>query len=220
MKKIILLCLILFVISCSNDNEIKTSESPVAIKSLKTSTSLPEILNATNQMFYEYVTSDIYIEVRQLVTVFNKNLYKDDNFKEFNNEAEIFSWIDGNIRFTNFKSTKEARSNWLNIKEKLHIEINTFPSIYAFIKTAPRQTVLEYIHKWEISITLFDNNYCQDAFNICSAGAAGKFAGDSAMAVDPKTGMADLSKQAAAVQKFVKNATICMNDYKKCLGIK
>ena len=219
MKKLILLCSIAFTFSCTNDNEIKTSETSDVITSATAARPLPPISNATDQMFYDYVTSDIYTEVRQLISFFNENLYVNDSFEDFETEDEMFSWISGNIELTNFQSVSEAKSRWTNIKEKLDIEVNTFLLVYEFIRTSPRDTVLTYINKWETPMVSLGNNYCQDAFRVCSAAAAGKFAGESAISVDPKTGMPDIGKQAAAVLKFVKNATICMNDFKKCARI-
>lgn len=89
--------------------DVKTENSAVV------SRPLPPIENAIDTMFYEYVTSPIFIEVRTLLTEFNEDLNYNGHPDDIDTDDELFSWISENLSITGFSSVPEAQARWNHI---------------------------------------------------------------------------------------------------------
>ncbi|WP_277632444.1 hypothetical protein [Avrilella dinanensis] len=210
--------------SCSSDENIKASENTEEtnqnIMSVTSNSNNPSIENEIDQMFYEYVNSDIYIEVRGLLYDFNDDLNYDGNIEDINTESKLFDWIENNIRTTKFESVSDAQNKWEHLGQKLKVEISTFNLIYQYIVSTPISEVEVVIHKWLIPNSTFsDRDICRERFKACNMEAAGKFAIASLNALNLTTGLADYKKQQAALNTFINNTQTCASNYKKCRGL-
>src|SRR5690606_9271809 len=118
MKKILLLCSIAFMFACSNETETNSTQENVNVENPTTTAAkpLPVIENATDQMFYDYVTSDIYLEIVNSLKEF-QSLGNLPNNIDFETSTQILTWIESHLDLTDFQSIEDARTRWQQIVE-------------------------------------------------------------------------------------------------------
>ncbi len=214
MKKILLLCSIAFMLSCSNDAE--TQSTNVENVTTTTSKSLPPVENDTDQIFYEYVTSDVYLQIVHKLREF-QILRKLPQEIEFQSSIEMFSWIEANIHLTDFESIEDAQNRWTEIVDLQQIEINQFPAVYEFIGNADEAVILPIFNKW-LTTTLTDPpkvvpaTPCDKKFDECSNAANFAYFNTSRSFSD------DPNKMANAKDKQMKDLDKCTNAYVDCIN--
>ncbi|WCM42923.1 hypothetical protein MG290_04360 [Flavobacterium sp. CBA20B-1] len=124
------------MVSCSNDAE--TTNTPENQNVTTTaSRPLPPVENATDEMFRDYVTSDIFIEVHDLTREFVDDMNYEGSVDDIRGTDQMLSWIAANLSTTNFSSVEEAETRYNHILARKRVEISSFAPVYEFIKTAP-----------------------------------------------------------------------------------
>lgn len=220
MKKLLLVLSATFLFSCSNESNLNNPENiPLENNPVTAARILPPVENPTDAMFHEYVTSAIFTETSQLITDFSNDM--NVNFAEvnINTEAEILSWISGNIAQTEFSGVSEAYSRWNHIKERKLIELQQFPHIFEFIKTAPENQAIAIIDKWliEASAGPVILPTCDEKLNKCSKEASAKYY-YSIQYLD-MTDMEGAKAESIASAKRENDMKGCRDSYKKCMGL-
>lgn len=171
----------MFIYSCSNDNDNEYVESnEIENRTTSNTKQYPPIENDIDRLFYEYVTSDIYQEVKQELNQFILDLnYKDSDFNNIDTEEKLFNWIDGNIQLTNFKTKLDAITRWNNIKRLKGIELSSFPEVYEYITINKGDKVVKMIDKWLTkNIMVSPGQFCNDELKSCTMHAAGIYMDD------------------------------------------
>lgn len=157
MKKILLLCSVAFILSCSSESiendtiSSKESQSENSTKSVNSVNSeTPPIENDIDQMFFNYVNSSIYSETQNAIVDFNTDL----NWLavEFDSSTEMLSWIGSNIDLTNFGSISNMQSKWSTIVNLKQQERDQFPQIFEFIENTDLNVSSLYLNKWLTSV--------------------------------------------------------------------
>lgn len=203
MKKILFIFGVIFFLSCSGNEENSIENIEPKNSYGQASKPSPQVENAVDAMFYEYVNSDIYIEIDGLISSFNKDLNKDGNKRTFETEEALFSWIKSNIHLTSFKSVQEANQRWTRIKERKGMELRKFNPIYQYIVSAPQKEVVQVLNKWLVpqfntsiagdcetsllSCTLSANHSYMIAINFAMKLEGGNSIKQSAIAIADKT---------------------------------
>ncbi len=216
MKKIILLSIITLMYSCSDENNNVSIENQ-KLENVATRP-LPPIETETDAMFYSYVTSDIYIEVKQLMMDFNEALNFDGFDEEIDTDEELFDWINNNIDQTNFTSISEAHNRWELIKNRNAEKVSQFNDIYDFILDAPFDEATLMIHKWLVEPVTSGSggDNCDGKFDNCTRRATeGYILRSHSMEEYGSTE----EKQRHSDIMFERDNEKCRNEYKKCLGI-
>src|SRR5690554_1574760 len=106
MKKIILLCAVLFVFSCSNDHEINFKEQEAIGNSTTAARQMSVIENEIDEVFYEYFNSQEYLNAHEAIVLFNSKVNNSYAIKNSKNKFELFNWINNIliIRFSSYSS--------------------------------------------------------------------------------------------------------------------
>lgn len=218
MKKILLACPVILALACSPERDsnrydhVITADTPA-----KASRELPPIENPTDEMFHVYVTSPIFLEVKQLITDFNEDLRFEGSLDEIRTPDQMFAWINGHLSQTGFSSPAEAQSRWNHIKNRKAMEISSFPHIYDYIASAPQDEVRYTLHKWLIEIKSNEKPNCQANYMTCTKNATNDYAAtvkmikeDGGNNVDGNIANADRCHEEAV--------KVCDNLLKQCLG--
>jgi|SRR5690606_29586181 len=177
MKKILLLCSIAFMFACSNETETNSTQENVNVENPTTTAAkpLPVIENATDQMFYDYVTSDIYLEIVNSLKEF-QSLGNLPNNIDFETSTQILTWIESHLDLTDFQSIEDARTRWQQIVELQQTERSQFSNIYEFIVSEDEAVVVGALDKW-VTQTLTDppkvvpSTNCDKNFDNCTNSA-------------------------------------------------
>lgn len=213
MKKIILLCSVAFMFACSNENGATTQKN-LTLENVSTTASrpLPPIEDEIDEMFYNYVTSSIYLEIKELLSNFRLDLVTD---LEFETPEDMIEWITNNIESTNFSNIEEAQYRWNHLADLAHIEKENFPSIYSYIAEDPEEQVIHKIGIWlGGAVPYAAPKTCEDKLNACTAKAASDYYHVAKYAViSDEGGMAHNN----AKSKHEEAAKKCSNDYIKCI---
>src|SRR5690554_4328098 len=164
--------------SCSDEEanhlhqeDVKTENSVVVSKPL------PPIENEIDEMFYGYVTSPIFIELRGMIIGFNEDLNYNGHLEDIDTDDELFSWISENLSITGFSSVSEAQARWNHIGVLVDVEYASFPSVYEYYRVTPVSEVSITIDKWfpiDNSISLTAT--CYDVYKGCRKEASDNFA--------------------------------------------
>lgn len=109
-----MLCSIAFMVSCSNDSETTNTTENQNVTTMA-SRPLPTVENATDEMFRQYVTSDIFIEVHNLTREFVEDMNYQGSVDDVRGTDQMLSWIAANLSTTNFSSVSEAQSRYNHI---------------------------------------------------------------------------------------------------------
>lgn len=212
MKKLLLLCSVVFMYACSHDNA-ETTNPNLSTESFPTAARpATQIENATDQMFYDYYNSDIFKEVNLLIVEFNEDL---NYLAHVDTEEQLFSWIGSNLSQTNFTSVQQARNRWDNIVTKKSIEVAQFQNVYNFIWTAPIGDAKFYIDKWypngQNSTT---SDICDTRFDNCTQTAVVDYINRSLY------GFSASSTNVVALSHAMLDAdmTVCRKSYRRCMG--
>jgi len=185
--------------------DVKTENSAVVSKPL------PPIKNEIDEMFYEYVTSDIYILSKNLTSDFIIDLNLTEEIF-FQNSPQLFLWIETNLDSTMFVSLEEATNKW-NVIVNVNTDLsNQFPEVYEYIANTTIGEVTFYVNKW-ISNTETSAAPCQVKYKQCTAKADDNFIQD--VADEKSLGGSDYSC-AIANHKVAMN--FCNSDLRKCLN--
>ncbi len=149
MKKILLVCSVAFMLSCSNDAETNNTQENLNGENVSSIASrpLPPVEDDIDQMFYEYVTSDIYLQKQEKLSNFN-SLLGSGKTLSFESKAHLFSWIEANIHLTEFENIENAQNAWIEVENLVQQEIENFTNVYDFIEDASNVEVLHYTGKW------------------------------------------------------------------------
>jgi|SRR5690554_127908 len=155
--------------SCSDEEMINSHQEELITVNLKADSSpLPPVETEVDSMFYEYVTSDIFIEIKGLISGFNEDLNFDDTPDEIDTSEKLFVWISNNIDKTNFVSVDEAEIRWNNLAVLREYEINLFPNIYIFFENASEEEFVEAIGKWFPNQNITTSNNCEQELKSCN----------------------------------------------------
>lgn len=213
MKKILLLCSIALMFACSNENETLVNETS-NVQSTTASRPLPPVEDATDEMFRDYVTSDIYLEVQGLISDFNNDLNTDI---DFSSTDEMFSWISANLSTTSFTSISEATSRWNNYRSKLLIERSTFAPVYQFIADAPEEIVITKIAIWmgQSPVTSTAKS-CEEKLTACSQTAANNYYHVAKYAILDNDGNNQTMDNARS--KYERDSRLCSDSYTACIN--
>src|SRR5690606_27778889 len=161
MKKALLLCSVIFMFACSNENEVTTPENSTSENATTASKPTPTIENATDEMFFAYVNSESYILLQNKISNFNLKLNL-PYIIEFEDSSEMLIWVEANLDLTMFVNLEEATNKWSEIVSLQSLEPAQFPEIYDFMTTAPEELAVEMYNKWlnlkEGTPTVFTTN--------------------------------------------------------------
>lgn len=221
MKKIVILLYSVFLLfACSDENNLQTEKNNnVESSGVLSSRPLPPVETSIDSMFYEYVTSSIFIEVEGLLKDFNQDLNYDEESDESigETEAELFNWIATNLSQTNFSSVAEAESRWNHIKNRNFGKRTEFAPVFEFIANAPLEEVTLVLHKWLIEpVTNGDGgDYCDEKFDYCTSKAAADYALRSRSMEEFGV---TVEKQAMSDNRLERDTEKCRDTYKKCIG--
>lgn len=87
MKKIIVLCAVAFMFSCSSENETDTQET---IEKLTAARPAPIIENEIDEVFSEYFNSQEYFVAQEAIVLFNSKVNNSYAIKNSKNKVELF----------------------------------------------------------------------------------------------------------------------------------
>lgn len=217
MKKILLLCSVAFIFACSNENEATTTQENSTIENTTTSSKSKILIeNETDEMFYQYVNSDIYIEISQLKSKFYNDLNLDESMTTFT-PNEMFSWINTNLSRTNFKSVEQARNQWNHILSRKSVEIQQFKNIYEFITTSSVGEVVYYLDKWlPIGGNIIINSDCKKNYDACRNNANADYKQNLADAQNDQSSSTKTELYSCADLQHEKDIAACTRAYNAC----
>lgn len=199
--------------ACSNENETTVNETS-NVQTTTASRPLPPVQDATDEMFRQYVTSPIYLEVTSLFASFNDDLNTDI---DFSTSDEMLSWISANLSSTNFTSASEASSRWNHIRTKLNAERSAFTPIYEFIADAPEEIVISKIAIWMGQSPLTSTaKSCEEKLTGCSQTAANTYYHVASYAMSDNDGNNQTMDNARA--KFERDSKRCSDNYTTCVN--
>lgn len=204
--------------SCSNDEmnnlhqeDVKTENSVVVSKPL------PPVENEIDEMFYEYVTSYIFIEVRTLLTDFNEDLNFEGFSDEINTSEKLFIWINNNLSTTNFSSVAEAESRWNYLAVRRGVEMSLFPQIYEFYVSASVEDFVGAVSKWfpNQNITT-GNSDCEKDLKACNDKASKDYRAYMSWALEHEG--AEKEKEVnCADQQHIEDTKVCKKAFDICM---
>lgn len=199
--------------ACSSENESLVNETS-NVQTTTASRPLPPVQDATDEMFRQYVTSPIYLEVTSLFASFNDDLNTDI---VFNTSDEMLSWVAANLSVTNFTSVSEASSRWNHIRTKLNAERLAFTPIYQFIADAPEEIVISKIAIWmgQSPVTSTAKS-CEEKLTGCSQTAANNYYHVAKYAMSDNDGNNQTMDNARS--KFERDSRLCSDSYQACIN--
>lgn len=220
MKKHLLLFITVFLFSCSDheENSIKNTEKENISK--KASRYLPPVETAIDTMFFEYVNSDIFIEVNNLILEFNDDLNQGEKITELNTEEELLTWISNNIHLTKFNNVEEAVNRWIHIKDRKNIEFQKFKHVYQYIVSAPQSEVAGSLNKWLVTTpNVTVKGECEDLLLNCTLSASYDYMVTTAFAMSLQGGN-NVRKAAITVadRSFQIRIETCGHTYNNCIN--
>lgn len=184
MKKILMLCIIAFVVACSSDSADPLNETTqtneVSTKQVMsvTSENEPTIDDEIDQMFFDYVNSQEFFNAENAHNTFFSKLNYTGDYEEIRKPGKLLLWLENNITITNFANISEATGELNNLIHLETIKEDTFNTLFTFIKTAPIEQVVSRFNKW-IYInnleTTFDTKDCNKDFKNCQDGVSTQY---------------------------------------------
>lgn len=206
---------ILFMFSCSNDNNSTANE--ISIKNFR----VLNIENEIDEMFYEYVNSQEFIDFNNASNDFYYKLNLIDEQIEEIDFSDIISWIAINISSTRFVSIEEAENEWENLITLKGVELHKFPQVVDFVVSADNADVRFYFDKWifEPTQTTTNNEECEEEFDICNKAADDNYFGQVTQILNESAGKVRNSLMSQASQAYIRNLVFCANNFNTCLGI-
>ena len=221
MKKVVgLLCGVFLLSACSDENNTET-EINNNVESIGTIASkpLPPVETEVDSMFYNYVTSDIFLEVKGLISDFNEDLNYDGEDEEWLwSDEDMFDWITVNLSQTNFADVNEAQVRWSQIKNRVSLKADLFSNIYEFIGNEPEEVSVPVIKKWLVEpITTADDDgkNCANDFDYCTNRVAEQYAQTERSIQE---GINPPSTRASNDQTYENEMDRCRRVYKSCIG--
>lgn len=194
--------------ACSNDNETNTTESSNVENTTTTaSRPLPPVEDATDQMFYDYITSDLYILKQEKISAFNIRLGSGTDLF-FPTRESLLSWIGSHIDLTDFQSVEDAETSWIEVEDLVAQERIEYAEVYGFIENSSIESVVHYLGKW------IGGNYttyasCYEQYRNCTNAAGSAF---KETANDIKNSAnSDKNNHYACAQRELKIATDACN---------
>lgn len=216
MRKILLLCSVAFMFACSNDSEETTQSNSQIENATTASRPIIPIENATDQMFSDYVNSDIFKEVRQLNSDFYNDLNIGDSTISFT-PTNLFSWIETNLSTTNFTSVQQARTRWNHIISRKNIEVAQFQNVYDFIINAPIGEAVYYLDKWlPDGVGNVSTSNCQTDYKSCKDKANAAYKKNLADAKNDQSGTPTNELYDCADLQHADDIKACTKTYDDC----
>ncbi len=217
MKKIVLLCSVVFAFACSNENETLRNGNSVIENSTFTERPLPPIENEIDEMFYQYVTSDIFLEVQELMTAFNNDLNFEGSTDQIDTSAKLFLWITNNLERTNFSSIEDAENRWDHLAVRRGIEMELFPEVYQFFIDSSTEEFTEVISKWLPNQTIPTGSGCEDNFKSCNDKASADYKANMEWALTNE-GSEKQKEINCADDKHTEDTKACKRAFDACNG--
>lgn len=216
MKKVLLLCSIAFMFSCSTENEINSLENEDIVFE-KTATSFLYDEAYADSIFEAYFDSEEYRNTEDEIILFNSKVNNSELIRTYNSKAELFNWISANIELTNFESIGEAHLIWNRISNFRAIEETNFHLVYDFMYYAPMDLVHYAFEKWEpFKIQGDDQRSCLQISEDCRTEARNQYT--STLRLEKQSGNSDSGKVDEARDKYTEAQEECRKDYTNCMA--
>lgn len=175
MKKILFLAgtlAVIFACSTENETEFNQDQNQPTEKVAARTYSASEV----DEMFYEYVNSEEFINSRNATLDFNSKLGSLQLPNSFDNEDQFYSWINVNIAETSFVNMTEVQTKWNHIKFLTGKKRTKFGPVYEFMKNAPIDLVKTKIIEWFPGRNIGTNSDpCLDDFINCNDAADDRY---------------------------------------------
>lgn len=215
MKKIIVLCAVAFMFSCSSENETDTQET---IEKLTAARPAPIIENEIDEVFSEYFNSQEYFVAQEAIVLFNSKVNNSYAIKNSKNKVELFNWINNNISLTQFANIQEANDLWNNKERLQNLKFEKFSSFLQTIKVSDVELLLIAFDKWEpINLIETSDKTCTQKADECREEARASFISCTKELKDEGAGQ---DAHNFEEDKYVVAQAECKKQYEICINRK
>jgi len=219
MKKFIIAAVLCsFFISCSESNELPSSdnqkENNINSKTINYDSDYYDTL------LRNYVNSSEYKEWKSAVFNFNQklNITLNSNI-DLTSEESVLEYIKNNIKNTNFDSFETVKVEWNNIKELNLRKRIKFTEVDDFITKAPERVVIDKLDRW-VGGNHFSNNVlsdCESDLIGCETDAFITFMKDQRRALQITDDPYSYNQEMNSVEfRFELSLSICAGNFADC----
>ncbi|WCM40989.1 hypothetical protein MG290_08445 [Flavobacterium sp. CBA20B-1] len=219
MKKILMFCSIAFVLSCSNDSDIKNESLNVNESSnVQSRPGIPTIDDDIDQLFYNYINSDEFINSNVAHDEFFEKLNYSGDYSDIETKGELILWINQNISLTQFQNSEMALSELNSLLNLKRAKYNEFRELYLYIENAPVLEVTARFDKWFLNEnTTNSETDCAKDYKSCKTTAHNSYT--TAIKTLKLSDASPEEKDAAATvaeDKYKSDMKGCKDTYKLC----
>ncbi|SEH99211.1 hypothetical protein SAMN02927937_02589 [Paenimyroides aquimaris] len=224
MKKNLMLCSIAFLAACTNEPSegvgVFNNSNEVSTNQLKSVNSdyQPTIDDSIDQLFYDYVNSNLFINTTIAQNELNAKLRFNGDYDDIDTYYKLTTWVASNLDSTEFSDYDEAILEINTVLNLVGQKYEEFPEVFSYIEDAPISQVKVRVEKW-----LFPENTttttgpCEYTFGTCKDGVSDKYVTTLKELKDSEDGIEKYNGANNAENEYNKGMNKCKDDYKKSL---
>jgi len=224
MKKILMLCSIAFILSCSNDSDVKneylnTNESLNVQSKSGSSVETPKVEDDIDQLFYDYINSEDVINTNTIQNEFNEKLNFKGDYNQINTHEKLTNWVRSNIHLTEFSDVESAITEINYVTNLVKTEYTKFSGFYHYIENAPISDIVRRIDKWfPLDVVIGTNSNCDATLKSCTDGVSDTYAKTLKMLKDDDSSNKHVAANNAEAA-YNSGMKKCKDDHKTCRGL-
>lgn len=217
-------CSIAFILSCSNDSDVKneslnTNESLNFQSKSSNSVETPQVEDDIDQLFYDYVSSEEVINTNILQNEFNEKLNFKGDYDQINTHEKLSNWVRINIHLTEFSDVENAIFEINYVTNLVKTEYTKFTDLFHYIESAPISDVVGRMDKWFSSdVIIGTNSKCDTAFKNCTDGVSDTYIKTLKILKDDNSSDKYVAANNAE-SKYNADMKGCRDNYKNCKGL-